>query len=267
MNDEIGADAEHRRLQQEPYGFRHTTECADHIRRAAHGFEIGTVGFGPPRRQRAAHIHRRDGFGIAAIRFHQPAAHARLLVHFAGRRTAGLFGDDREPEQNQAAGKRGHAQPKMNEKAQGQEDRHPRQIDDGNGPGAGQKAADLVEIAQWLLGGSDALRLQSEPDDGSMDRGAQMVVEQHGAARDDARANEIEHALKGVGADQHDRQSEQGGHTAARQHAVVNLKHVKRTRQHQQVHGGREHRDAPESASEVPERGLYAGMHLGRAKF
>ena len=43
-----------------------------------------------------------------------------------------------------------NAEPRMQQEADGEEHRHPGKIDNGNRPGAGQKGADLVEVAQRL---------------------------------------------------------------------------------------------------------------------
>ena len=97
----------------------------------------------------------------------------------------------------------------MNEETDGQEHRDPRQIDDGDRPGAGQKAADLIEVAdrQGPIAGMAAGN--GEPDHGAMHRLREALVEHGGGPHHHARADEVEGPLKGIGADQENREGDQ----------------------------------------------------------
>lgn len=61
-------------------------------------------------------------------------------------------------------------------------------------------------------------------------------------------AHPLQHAHKGIQTDHDQGQHGQGHLVAGGQHAVVDLQHVQRRREHQQVDDGREYADAPEGA-------------------
>jgi len=66
----------------------------------------------------------------------------------------------------------------------------------------------------------------------SMNVLGQLLVEKGGSMNHNAQPNQIEHALKQKGCDQKDRKRNQRRHAAAGEHTIVNLEHVKRSREH-----------------------------------
>ena len=74
----------------------------------------------------------------------------RELRGAAGRPPGLQFGHDGERDEDDGAGERGQADIGVEQKADGEIDRHPGQIEQGDRPGTGQKAAHGVEIADRL---------------------------------------------------------------------------------------------------------------------
>jgi hypothetical protein len=94
-----------------------------------------------------------------------------------------------------------------------------------------------------------------EVDDSAMDRARETPVEQGRGAHHHARANEIECALERVGADQQYREGDQGRHAPAGQDPVVDLEHVERAGEHQQIDDAREHGHPRKLAPAFAQRG------------
>ena len=147
---EIGAEPEDHRLQQEPQHLRDAAEAAGDVAQAGDGCDVAVVDPGPTLRQRPGHSHRHDGLAVAALRLDHDLAPARVLRDHAGGGAAGALGQQGHREQGDGADQRRHAEPGMNEETDGQEHRDPGQVDDGDRARAGQKAADLVEVADRL---------------------------------------------------------------------------------------------------------------------
>ena len=210
------------------------------------GAQVTVVDRGPAARQRIRHAHGDDALAVMSVGLHHRSAQARMMCHVARRSAARTLGQDRQAQQNQCAGKCRHAEPGMQQKTDDQKHRHPRQIDDGNGPRTGQEASDLIKVAHRLNGIPGIAALARNAHDGGVHGGAEMLVQQRCRAYHDAGADKVERTLEGIGADEEHRQRHQRWHTAARQHPVIHLQHVEGTSKHQQVHPGGEYRHAPE---------------------
>lgn len=81
-----------------------------------------------------------------------------------------------------------------------------------------------------------------------------MAVQKRGGPHHDAGADEIHQRLESVRSHQETGQRDEGGNAVARQHPVVDLEHVDRPGQHQNIHRAGEHGDAQESAPALPQR-------------
>ena len=164
---------------------------------------------------------------ISALR-----AMANCVALRVGRRVSS-FGHDGERDQDDRAGERGQADIGMEQETDGEVDRHPRQIEQGDRPGAGQKPAHGVEIADRLRAVALAADLERQPDDGVVDAHAHRLVEAMPDAHQDAAADRVDDALRGVKAGHQDQQRDQRRHAAARQHPVVDFQHEQRAGEHQ----------------------------------
>ena len=74
------------------------------------------------------------------------------------------------------------------------------------------------------------------------------MVEQRRRPYDHARADHIEGTLERIGVDQEDRERNQRRDAPAAQDPIINLQHVERASEHQQIHDAREQGHAPERA-------------------
>ena len=241
---EIGAKAEHHRLQQEPQHLRHAAERARDIAQAGGGADVAVVDPAPTLRQRPGHSHCHDGLAAAALGLHHDRACPGVLRCGARGAAAGAFGQQRHRKQRDAAGGRREAEPGMNEETDVEEHRNPRHVADGDGAGAGQEGADLIEVTDRLRGLAGMPGRNGKPDHGAVHGQGEALIEQHRRPDDDAGADQIENTLECVGADQEDREGDQRRHAPAAQDAVVDLQHVQRAGEHQQVHDAREQGDA-----------------------
>ena len=256
----IGAKAEHQRLQQEPQHLRNAAERAGDIAQAYGGADIAVVNPVPTLSQRPAHPHRYDGLAIAALGVHHDRACPGVLRRDTRRGTAEPFGQQGHREQRDGARCRRHAKPGVNEETDVEEDWNPGHVDDRDRSCSGQEGADLIEVADRLRsfarvpgGNGDAQRC-------AMHGQGEALVEQHRRPDDHAGTNQIENALERVGADQEDREGHQGGNAAAAQDPVVDLQHVERAGQHQQIHNAREHGHASKGAPAIAQGRCDVGM-------
>ena len=91
-----------------------------------------------------------------------------------------------------------------------------------------QEGADLVEIAQRREAVALRARAQRKLHHDVVDPRAQALVERRGDAHQHARADDVEHALEGEQRQRQHRERDQRRHAPAREHAVVDLQHVER---------------------------------------
>jgi hypothetical protein len=101
-----------------------------------------------------------------------------------------------------------------------------------------------------------------------MNRSLQRAVEQRGDPREHPRAHRIEISLHDIGDQHHQRQAEQRREVAARNHAVVDLQHIDRAGQHQDVDHAAEYGDANHAPRAVAQRmgdGIIGGQRRKQA--
>jgi len=85
------------------------------------------------------------------------------------------------------------------------------------------------------------------------------LIEQRRRTDNHTRADQIKRTLEGIGADQKDREGHQRRHAPAAQDPVVDLQHVERAGEHQQIHNAREHGHAREGAPAIAHRSCDVG--------
>ena len=257
---EIGAQPEDHRLQQEPQHLRGAAEAAGDVAQAGGGRDIAVVDPGPALPKRTAHSHRHDGLAAAALRLHHDRAPARVLRERLGRGAAGALGQQGHREEGDGADRRRHPEPGVDEETDGQEHRDPGQINNGDRARTGQKAADRIEVADRLGAVAGVPAGHGQADHRAVHRQREALVEHRRGPHHHARADQVEHALEGIGADQEDRERNQRRHAPAAQDPVVDLQHVERAGEHQQVHHAREQRHAPERAPALAQGLRDVGM-------
>jgi hypothetical protein len=114
-------------------------------------------------------------------------------------------GQDRQRQKNGRTGKSGGAKPGMDQEANRQKNRRPGQIDNGDWARASQEAANLIEVAHWLMRFGGATAVIGQPDHGIVDGSVKTQVEQRGNAYHQPRADHVEPALEGIGQHQQQR--------------------------------------------------------------
>ena len=207
---EIGAEAEDRRLHQQPQHLGEAAVGIDDVARAADRVDVTVVDLRPARGERAGHSHRDDRGDVAAAGFDHGRAQAAGFVDGAREPAAGAFGLDRDHDQDDRAAPatsmpiHGWIRKQIARK----NGIHGRSHDRGRA-GAGHERADLIEIAHRLVRLRGIAAARAERDHRAVDGLAQAVIEQAGRAHHDARADQIEDALECVGADQKDRERHQ----------------------------------------------------------
>jgi hypothetical protein len=266
IDHEIGAEPQDHRLQQQPQHLRDAAKAAGDVAHAPDGADVAIVELHPALRQRRGHGHRRDGLAAVPTRLEHGRSHGGIPGGRLRRQAAGTLGQQGHREQHDAASGRSEPQPGMNQKADRQEHRDPGQIHDCDRAGAGEEGPDLIEVANRLRPLARMPVGDREADHRGVRAQRQALVEQRRRPRDQARADDVEHALERVSADQEHGERHQRRHAAARQHAVVDLQHVERAGQHQQVHDAGEQRDAGKRPGAFLQRARDFGMSARRAQ-
>jgi hypothetical protein len=210
--------------------------------------EVFLVDLVPALRQPAGHAHRHQHLRIAAARGGEVAAARCQAQCRFGRLPGHVLSDERQAHQDQGAGERRHADQHMEGEADRQIQRQPRQIEECARPLAAEKGPDIVEIAQRLQPFA-AANDQWQPHDGVEHARIQALVQRGADPAQDAAADQVERALRGIEAARQDDQADQGGHAAAWQHAVVHLQHEDRAGEIKQVDDAAHHADAEEGTA------------------
>ncbi len=230
-------------LQQHPQNLRHRAEAAADIAGAAARGDVTAIEIAPAPGNAADHAHGRDRLGIAPARFQERVAR-RGELRGAARRVPRLqLGHNGERAEDDRAAERGEADVEVEQKADGEIDRHPRQIEERHRADAGEKAAHRIEIADRLRTVTLVADLERQPDDGVVDPHAHRLVEAMADAHQDTAADHVDDALRGVEAGHQEQERDQRRHAAARQHPVVDFEHEQRAGEHQKIAHAAEHRD------------------------
>ena len=133
-------------------------------------------------------------------------------------------------------------------------ERHPGQVEEGGRPGSGDKAPDLVEVADRLHARSLVARPQGQKQRGRESLAMQLAIERVADADEKPQPDEVEQAVDRIEPDHDDGDADQRRHALRGQHAVVDLQHVERAGQAEDVDHGGEDADAEQRAGTVPER-------------
>ena len=136
-----------------------------------------------------------------------------------------------------------------------QVERHPRQVEEGGRSGAGDKAPDLVEVADRLHAGSLVACPQRQEQRGRESLAVQLSVERVADADEKPQADEVEQAVDRVEPDHDDGDADQRRHALRGQHPVIDLQHVERAGQAEDVDHAGEDADAQQRPAQMPERG------------
>ncbi len=219
---------------------------------------VGPVGPVPDAGQLRQHPHRPDGLGVAVEAGDDVEPHAargHRLPRGAPNRD---LGGERQPDHQPGADEHGDADPDVEQEAQGQIDRQPRQVEEHGRPAAGEEAADLIEVAHELRPVAADGGLAGPQDGGAEDALAQSLVDMGADRQQQPAADEVEQAVEGVEQDDQGGETHQRRQAVARQHPVVDLQHVERAAEREEVQhaaqGGDEEKRAAAGADRLDQR-------------
>ena len=235
QDHEIGADAQHRRLQQHPHNLRYRAETAANVACALIRRQELFVERTPARRNARPHAHGTQRLGIAPRGFRQRLPLSRQLGDGLLRPARHQLGQDGEADDHKRAAERGDAEPEMEQETDEDVERHPRQIEQRHRPGARQEAAHLVDVAQRQQSITRAAGRKCDPPDHRIDARAQALAKRAPDTDQDATAQEVEATLEGIQDRHHDAETNERRNAAAGQHPVVDLQHVERAGQIEDV--------------------------------
>ncbi len=133
-------------------------------------------------------------------------------------------------------------------------ERQPRQIEECARTHAAEERANIVQIAQRLEPLVAVADHQRQADDGLKHAGIEGFVERGPDTSEDSSPDQVEDSLRDVQSAGKDDQADQGRHTAAGEHPVVNFQHEDRAGQIEQVDHAAHGADADERSAAGAQR-------------
>ena len=244
-----GPHSEHGRLQEHAQYFRDRGKPAGDVAGLLLAGDEFPVGLAPARAQPAVHAHRNQRLGVASARFGETVTRDAEPDRLLARVARIDLGQYRERAQDDRAHQGGDADQRVEREADDEIERDPGQVEECDRSHAGEEGPQIVEVAQRLQAVAAIARLQRHADQRVVDAVADRLVEAGADPHQDAAADQIEHAERGVKRGRDGDERDQGRHAVARQHAVIDLQHEDRAGEHQHVahaaeHGGRDERAA-----------------------
>ncbi len=254
VNDQIGTDREHGRLQGHAHDFGDRAETSRDVAGALIARKIVLVGFAPAPGQAPGHPHRHQHLGVSPARGGEIVAPRRQAHRLTRRRARLELGDDGERHQDDGADQRGEADHDMESKTDRQIERQPRQIEERAGSHAGEKRANIVEVAQRLQALVASAHHQRQPHHGFEHPRVERLVERSSDTDEDSSPDQVENALGDVQSARQYDQTDQGRYAPPRKHPVIHLQHEDRAGQIEQVDHAAHDADANEGAAAGPQR-------------
>ena len=251
---EEGAEAQQRRLQDHPQHARDRAEGAGDVVGPGVQVEVVAVGLGEAGDGAVGEAHRLDDVGVAGIGLGDGVALDRGGLGGLGQAAGQKLRRHGQQRQHHHAAERQRAQERMQQVDEDQEDRHPGDVEDRGGPLAAHEAAHRVHVAAALhrLGGGIAEA--GHVDDDLVGERRDLPVEPAADPHQDLGAQDVEEALEEVEPDRQRREGEQGRDAAAAERAVVDLQHVDRPGEGEDV-------DDPRQSEDVEQHHPQAGGH------
>jgi hypothetical protein len=146
VDHEPSADRQDRRLQQKPQNLRRRAKTTADVAGAPAGQDVAVIELPPVLGDAADHAHGRDRLGIAPAGLQEGIARDRELGGASGFH----FSNDGQRDEDNGAGKCGEPDIGVEQKADREIDRHPRQIKKGDRPAPRKKAAYGIQVAHRL---------------------------------------------------------------------------------------------------------------------
>ncbi|CAH0300486.1 hypothetical protein SRABI70_04352 [Pseudomonas sp. Bi70] len=220
----------------------------------------------PALAQGSEHAHRLDGFGLAQVAGSLLIRRDGQARRLAERHPGHTLVEPGQRHQHEGADQGQQAEPRAEQKDHAQIHRKPGGIEEREQRISGRELAQAGEIAQRLGRGLPGIAQIG------VERGVEHPpVEVHVQSGTEADHQQAANPLQGPGEHEqadHDEGQHQQGHGVARgEHPVVDLQHVERRRQHQQIDRRREQANVqqPRSAGTQGLKYLVASRGNGRA--
>ena len=241
------AAAQHQRLQRQPHGFRPGGDGGDFLAGAVLQQQELLMLPQPAQAQVGQHPHGGDGLRIAQVAVGLLRGAQRDPAGLRERRLRHPLVEPGQQHQHDHPGAGQRAKPGVEQKNHQQINREPGRIEKGEQRIAGGKLAQVGQIVQRLPRQRVA-GFQIGFEGGVVDPLIQAHIHLGAEADHHLAAHPLQQPHKQVKADHHQGQHCQRHAVARRQHTIVDLQHVQRRCQHQQVDHRGKQRDAPKSA-------------------
>jgi hypothetical protein len=226
VNHQISPDAEHGRLQGHADDLGGSAETARHVSGPLLARHVAVVRLAPDRAHPAAHAHGLQHLGVSAVGLGEPHP---LLGQRDGllRRTARLeLRQNGQCDEQQRAHEGGEAKPDVENEADCEVQRNPRQVEEGRRTHAGQEGAHLVEVAHRLEAVPRPRTPKGQAGHRVVDAIGERAVERRADPHQHPSADDVEDPLKGVERQGQHREPDEGRHAPARDDPIVDLQHV-----------------------------------------
>ena len=216
----------------------------------------------PAREHGAAHAEALDHLGLLADGLGEAVRDHRRRRRLDGRALGHHLVGEGDGDEEQAAADREPAEQRVEAEDREDEDRRPRQVEEREEHRRGHELLHRLEVAQARPRPAALARDEGAGEAGLEDPGVEAGLDQRADAGGDAAAGVVEHAHDAVERrDQHGERDE-GRLRPARQHPVVDLEHVERPGQHQDVDEAAEDRQRHEQRPRAAQ-GLLGGLGHG----
>ncbi len=221
---------------------------AGDVRRLEVARHVLAVGLAPDGADAAAHAHGVKHLGVAAAGLGENRPLGAVPGGLLDRAPRQSVGDEGDGDEDQRADGGGDADQRVEEEADREIERHPRQIEQRARTGTGQERPDRIEVAKRLHA-VGAPRLERQPGEDVIDAAGERFVERDTDARKDAAAQDVEDALEGVERGGDDGEADQRRDAPAGDHPVIDLQHEERAGEVEEVEEHRHRRRADEGAA------------------
>ena len=260
LDHQPGADAEDGGLQEEAEGLGAGREAGEDAPGAGESGIAAVEHTLPAAADSFAHAQGLQDFGIARHLGGAQGAGALELFALLRQARGGALVEGGGGDEDDRAEDGPEAEQRVEHEQHDQEERAERGIEHGAGDGAGDEAAELAQVADRAIGGAPRIG-EALGHGGGGGAGAEQAFEIGGGNAEQAGACPFEYAERAVEDEDENGEGDEGRDRLRGEDAVIDLQHVERAGQHQEVHEQAETADMPEH----PARGAQgAGEFAGR---
>ena len=200
------------------------------------------------------HAQGIDDFGIAPAHFDQHRSAGADLRRLHRGRFGHAVGGQHDGDQHDNADRREHAQRPVEHEQDGQIEKDPRQIEQGQRPRPRNIGADRVQIARGLRAFGHFAPPQFHLGNDVEDARRDFPVDQCADLDHRPGSQQVQHPLKAIDNSDNDQQADKRGDATTRQYLVIDQQHEKGAAQHQNVQHRADYADLSYGEAESTER-------------